>query len=77
LLYGVYEQNKLPGVWRQLFHYFLCREGQSYNAANRCGIAEDGEFQHYCLIELEMFNYFRQPNSIASAPLAAILLCVP
>jgi hypothetical protein len=29
---------------------------------NDLGIAEGGEFKHYLSIELQMFDYFRQPN---------------
>jgi len=39
---------------------------------NSSGIAEGEEFHHYLSIELQMFNYFRQPHSNVSALLLAI-----
>ena len=43
--------------------------------SNGSGIAEGGDCQHHRLIELQMLNYFRQPNSIVSTPLFAIPCC--
>jgi hypothetical protein len=31
-------------------------------ADNNSGIAEGGKFQHYRFMELQMFNYLRQPR---------------
>ena len=41
------------------------------------GYCRRRDFQHYSLIELQMFDNFRQPNSIASAPLLAIHCYLP